>query len=111
MDQFIISNPTFAPHIGLVQLNRPKELNALNLELMGQLRDALVDLDNNPDIRCIIITGNERAFAAGADIKQMAGKNAIDMLKIDQFSTWDTIRRIKKPIIAAVSGFALGGGC
>lgn len=111
MDQFILSNPTFAPHIGLVQLNRPKELNALNLELMGQLRDALVDLDNNPDIRCIIITGNERAFAAGADIKQMAGKNAIDMLKIDQFSTWDTIRRIKKPIIAAVSGFALGGGC
>jgi enoyl-CoA hydratase len=111
MDQFILSNPTFAPYIGLVQLNRPKELNALNLELMGQLRDALVDLDNNPDIRCIIITGNERAFAAGADIKQMAGKNAIDMLKIDQFSTWDTIRRVKKPIIAAVSGFALGGGC
>lgn len=111
MDQFILSNPTFAPYIGLVQLNRPKELNALNLELMGQLRDALVELDNNPDIRCIIITGNERAFAAGADIKQMAGKNAIDMLKIDQFSTWDTIRRVKKPIIAAVSGFALGGGC
>jgi enoyl-CoA hydratase len=111
MDQFILSNPSFAPYIGLVQLNRPKELNALNLELMGQLRDALVELDNNEDIRCIIITGNERAFAAGADIKQMAGKNAIDMLKIDQFSTWDTIRRIKKPIIAAVSGFALGGGC
>ena len=97
--------------IGLVQLNRPKELNALNLELMGQLRDALVEFDENPDIRCIIVTGNERAFAAGADIKQMAGKNAIDMLKIDQFSTWDTIRRVKKPIIAAVSGFALGGGC
>ena len=96
--------------VGLVQLNRPKELNALNLELMGQLRDALVEMDENPDIRCIIVTGNERAFAAGADIKQMAGKNAIDMLKIDQFSTWDTIRRVKKPIIAAVSGFALGGG-
>lgn len=101
----------FAPMVGLVQLNRPKELNALNLELMGELRDALVAFDENPDIRCIIVTGNERAFAAGADIKQMAGKNAIDMLKIDQFSTWDTIRRVKKPIIAAVSGFALGGGC
>jgi enoyl-CoA hydratase len=110
MSQFILSNPDFAPMVGLVQLNRPKELNALNLELMGQLRDALVEMDENPDIRCIIVTGNERAFAAGADIKQMAGKNAIDMLKIDQFSTWDTIRRVKKPIIAAVSGFALGGG-
>jgi len=78
---------------------------------MGQLRDALQEMDANDAIRCIIVTGNERAFAAGADIKQMAGKNAIDMLKIDQFSTWDAIRRIKKPIIAAVSGFALGGGC
>jgi len=111
MTQFIISTPDYAPMVGLVQLNRPKELNALNLELMGQLRDALQEMDANDAIRCIIVTGNERAFAAGADIKQMAGKNAIDMLKIDQFSTWDAIRRIKKPIIAAVSGFALGGGC
>ena len=62
-------------------------------------------------VRVIIITGNEQAFAAGADIKQMADKTAIDMLMIDQFSTWDQIRKTKKPIIAAVSGFALGGGC
>jgi enoyl-CoA hydratase len=78
---------------------------------MAELCDALKDLDSNDDVRVIIITGDERAFAAGADIKQMAGKSAIDMLKIDQFSTWDQIRKTRKPIIAAVSGFALGGGC
>jgi len=109
--EFIISEPQHQPGIALVRLNRPKELNALNLELMGELRDALKELDNNDEVRVIIITGNERAFAAGADIKQMSGKTAIDMLQIDQFSTWDSIRKTRKPIIAAVSGFALGGGC
>jgi enoyl-CoA hydratase len=79
--------------------------------LMEEVRDALQALDKNDQVRVIIITGNEQAFAAGADIKQMADKSAIDMLLIDQFSTWDQIRRTKKPIIAAVSGFALGGGC
>lgn len=103
--------PLARPHVALIQLNRPKELNALNLQLMSELRDALKELDDNDEVRAIIITGNERAFAAGADIKQMAGKTAIDMLNIDQFSTWDQIRKTKKPIIAAVSGFALGGGC
>ena len=109
--EFILVTPQAQPHIALIQLNRPKELNALNLQLMGELRDALKELDDNDDVRAIVITGNERAFAAGADIKQMAGKTAIDMLNIDQFSTWDQIRKTKKPIIAAVSGFALGGGC
>ncbi|EJF10493.1 MULTISPECIES: enoyl-CoA hydratase-related protein [Pontibacter] len=109
--EFILVTPQARPHVALIQLNRPKELNALNLQLMGELRDALKELDDNDDVRAIIITGNERAFAAGADIKQMAGKTAIDMLNIDQFSTWDQIRKTKKPIIAAVSGFALGGGC
>jgi enoyl-CoA hydratase len=109
--EFILVTPQAQPHIALIQLNRPKELNALNLQLMGELRDALKELDDNDDVRAIIITGNTRAFAAGADIKQMAGKTAIDMLNIDQFSTWDQIRKTKKPIIAAVSGFALGGGC
>lgn len=108
---YIITEPAFAPHIALIRLNRPNELNALNLELMGELRDTLKALDQNDEVRVIIITGNERAFAAGADIKQMADKTAIDVLKIDQFSTWDQIKRTKKPIIAAVSGFALGGGC
>jgi len=97
--------------IALVELYRPKELNALNLQLMQELKDALVSMDNDPEIRVIVITGNDQSFAAGADIKQMADKGSMDMLKIDQFSTWDEIRKIQKPLIAAVSGFALGGGC
>ncbi|HAP01631.1 MAG TPA: enoyl-CoA hydratase [Bacteroidetes bacterium] len=111
MPEFIIVNPQAEKHIALIQLNRSKELNALNLQLMQELRDALKELDNNDEVRAIIITGNEKAFAAGADIKQMAGKSAIDMLNIDQFSTWDQIKKTKKPLIAAVCGFALGGGC
>lgn len=109
--QYILVNPQYAPQIALVQINRPKELNALSLEVMGEIRDALKLLDNDPEVKAIILTGNEKAFAAGADIKQMQGKGAIDMLKIDQFTTWDTIKKIRKPLIAAVSGFALGGGC
>ncbi|WP_291911423.1 enoyl-CoA hydratase-related protein [Chitinophaga sp. CB10] len=109
--QFIIIHHQVAPFVAHIQLNRPKELNALNLELMGELRDALKALDADDQVRAIVLSGNEKAFAAGADIKQMAGKTAIDMYNIDQFSTWDTIKKIKKPIIAAVSGFALGGGC
>lgn len=99
------------PNVALIELNRPKELNALNPQLMQEMRDALAALDKNDQVRAIIITGNEKAFAAGADIKQMSDKSAIDMLLLDQFSTWDQIRKTKKPIIAAVSGFALGGGC
>jgi enoyl-CoA hydratase len=109
--EFIHVTEQHEPSIALIQLNRPKELNALNLQLMQELRDALFHLDKNPAVKVIIITGNEQAFAAGADIKQMSDKSAIDMLTIDQFSTWDQIRKTKKPIIAAVSGFALGGGC
>lgn len=109
--EFILVEPQVAPFVALIRINRPKELNALNLQLMGEIRDALQLLDENEAVRAIVLTGNERAFAAGADIKQMAGRSAIDMLKIDQFSTWDGIRKTKKPIIAAVSGFALGGGC
>lgn len=109
--EYILVNPQHAKGVALIQLNRPKELNALNLQLMQEIKTALIQLDANDDVRAIILTGNERAFAAGADIKQMSGKGAIDMLKIDQFSTWDQIRKTKKPIIAAVSGFALGGGC
>src|SRR6187402_3617781 len=109
--EFIHLTEQHAPAVALIQLNRPKELNALNLQLMQELRDTLQQLDKNDSVRTIIITGNEQAFAAGADIKQMADKTAIDMLTIDQFSTWDQIRKTKKPIIAAVSGFALGGGC
>lgn len=109
--ELIIVTEQFQPGIALIQLNRPKELNALNPHLMGEVRDALLHLDKNENVKVIIITGNEQAFAAGADIKQMADKSAIDMQIMDQFSTWDQIRKTKKPIIAAVSGFALGGGC
>lgn len=109
--EFIITDHAFAEHVALIKLNRPKELNALNLQLMQEIKHALATFDADENIRCIIITGNERAFAAGADIKQMESRTAIDMLIIDQFETWDQIRKTKKPIIAAVSGFALGGGC
>ncbi len=109
--EFIKVTEQREPYVALIELNRPKELNALNKQLMEEVRDALSVLDKNDLVRAIIITGNEHAFAAGADIKQMADKSAIDMLLIDQFSTWDQIRKTKKPIIAAVSGFALGGGC
>jgi enoyl-CoA hydratase len=97
--------------VALIRLNRPKELNALNLELMDELVAAFKMLDDDETVRCIVITGNDKAFAAGADIKQMAGRTPIDMQKIDQFSKWDSIKRTRKPVIAAVSGFALGGGC
>src|SRR3954464_10161479 len=97
--EFILVTENYEKHVALIQLNRPKELNALNLQLMQELRDSLQTLDKNNDVRAIIITGNEQAFAAGADIKQMADKTAIDMLLIDQFSTWDQVRKTKKPII------------
>jgi len=95
----------------IVQFNRPEVLNAINMKLMEELVDALESFDKDHDVRAIIITGNEKAFAAGADIKEMADASAVDMLIRDQFARWDRIRKIKKPIIAAVSGFALGGGC
>ena len=109
--EFILTEAQYQPHIALIRLNRPKELNALNLQLMQEIKHALQEFDADDAVRCIIITGNERAFAAGADIKQMESRTAIDMLKIDQFETWDQIRKTKKPVIAAVSGFCLGGGC
>lgn len=109
--EFILVEEQAQPHIALIRLNRPKELNALNLQLMLELKSALQSLDQNDAVRCIIITGNEQAFAAGADIKQMESRTPVDLIKIDQFETWDQIRKTSKPVIAAVSGFALGGGC
>ncbi len=97
--------------VGVVTLNRPKELNALNIHLVGELADALEEFDRDDEIRCIVLTGaGERAFAAGADIKEMSDKSPIDML-LGGFENWNRIRRIKKPIIAAVGGYAFGGGC
>jgi enoyl-CoA hydratase len=102
---------TTEPGYAIVQFNRPEVLNALNRKLMEELVEALEALDNDDDVRCIIITGNEKSFAAGADIKEMADASAVEMLMRDMFARWDRIRKIKKPLIAAVSGFALGGGC
>ncbi len=109
--EFIKVNPQVEKYIALIELNRPKELNALSRELMLEIRDTLRVLDEDDNVRVVILTGGEKVFAAGADIKQMATATAIDMLNIDQFSTWDQIKKTKKPIIGAVSGFALGGGC
>lgn len=98
-------------HIALVRLNRPKVLNALSTDLMNELVDCMLELDQNPNVRVIILTGNERAFAAGADIAQMALASPIDQINDNRFRTWEMLRLITKPIIAAVNGFALGGGC
>ena len=95
----------------LVRLNRPKQLNALNGAVMDALCAALEELDRDDDVRAIVVTGNERAFAAGADIGEMAGATPIDMLITNRIGQWDRIRKVTKPVIAAVSGWALGGGC
>src|SRR3954454_10403404 len=97
-------------NVALVRLNRPQALNALNARLMDEVAGALEGYDEDDAIRVIIITGNERAFAAGADIKEMAGATAISMLQHTRFQQWERIRKIRKPLIAAVSGFCLGGG-
>ncbi|OLD10294.1 MAG: enoyl-CoA hydratase [Chloroflexi bacterium 13_1_40CM_3_70_6] len=98
--------------IAVVRLNRPEVLNALNEELLGELGVALGRLDEDDGIRCIVLTGSERAFAAGADIKEnFVAATPVTMLKQDLTTRWDVIRRVKTPIIAAVSGYALGGGC
>lgn len=95
---------------GLVRLNRPKVLNALNTQILRELIDALLTFDNDPNIGAIVISGSDRAFAAGADIMEMADSSAVEMLVRDNISLFDQVRLIKKPIIAAVSGWCLGGG-
>ncbi len=97
--------------VAIITLNRPKVLNALNQETMEELSAALETLEHDDAIRCIVLTGNDRAFAAGADVMEMAGATPVDMLSSYRFQQWERIRKIGKPIIAAVRGFALGGGC
>lgn len=97
--------------IGVVTLNRPTVLNALNTELMTELVAALREFDRDESVRAIVLTGSERAFAAGADIKEMADETTVTMMLKDNLAVWDQVTSIKKPIIAAISGFALGGGC
>jgi cyclohex-1-ene-1-carboxyl-CoA hydratase len=101
-----------ARRIGLAKLNRPKQLNALNDPLMDELGAALLAFDADDGIGCIVITGSEKAFAAGADIAAMAKYSYMDVHR-NEFITrnWETIRRVRKPVIAAVAGYAMGGGC
>lgn len=96
--------------VGLIRLNRPQALNALNNQLISELMSALEAFDRDPGIGAMVISGNERAFAAGADIKEMADASAVEMLNRDRISLFDRIMSIKKPVIAAVSGWCLGGG-
>ncbi|MGI4746986.1 MAG: enoyl-CoA hydratase [Janthinobacterium lividum] len=97
--------------VALITLNRPQALNALNQQVMRELVSALMRVDADPMIGCSVISGSTKAFAAGADIKEMSGQSYMDMFKSDWFAGWDALTAMRKPIIAAVAGFALGGGC
>ncbi|NWH09087.1 MAG: enoyl-CoA hydratase [Alphaproteobacteria bacterium] len=97
--------------VGIITLNRPAALNALNAELLQELTAALVEYERNDAIGCVVITGSPKAFAAGADIKEMAEKSYIAVYMDDMFAAWDAVARFRKPLIAAVAGYALGGGC
>ncbi len=98
-------------NIALVQLNRPKAMNALNSRLMQELGQALGELDADAAVRCIVVHGSERAFSAGADIDEMKTATPVEMLSRNWIEQWDKLNRLTKPIIAAVSGYCLGGGC
>jgi enoyl-CoA hydratase len=97
--------------VGVIRLNRPQQLNALNAALKGELGQAIDAFDADDAIGCMLITGNDKAFAAGADIKEMADKSFIEAFLGNFAGTWDRASRARKPIVAAVAGFALGGGC
>ena len=110
-DELILVERQAEQRTALVRLNRPKQLNALNGQVMDALCEALEELDRDEGVRAIVVTGNERAFAAGADIGEMADATPIEMLKTNRIGQWDRIRKVTKPVIAAVNGWALGGGC
>jgi enoyl-CoA hydratase len=98
-------------HVGLITFNRPKALNALNAALIDELNLALDAYEADDDVRAIVITGSERAFAAGADVNEMSEKSFIDVVRDDFIAPWERVTRCRKPVIAAVAGYALGGGC
>jgi enoyl-CoA hydratase len=106
-----ILTETPMPGVGLVRLNRPQALNALNSQLTAELFQALEAFDADESIKCMVLTGSDKAFAAGADIKQMENTDAVTMFAGSDFTDWARFTRLRKPMIAAVSGWALGGGC
>jgi enoyl-CoA hydratase len=110
-EQLVLVERDEARKVALLRFNRPKQLNALNGQVMDELCTALEALDRDDAIRVMVVTGNERAFAAGADIGEMATASPIDMLRGNRIAQWDQVRRIGKPVIAAVAGWCLGGGC
>ena len=110
-EQLVLVERQAEQRTALVRLNRPKQLNALNGPTMDALCAALEELDRDDAVRAIVVTGSERAFAAGADIGEMADATPIDMLASNRIGQWDRVRRITKPVIAAVNGWCLGGGC
>jgi enoyl-CoA hydratase len=97
--------------VGVIRLNRPQALNALNSRLNNELGHAVAAFDADAGIGCMLLTGSEKAFAAGADIKEMASKSAVEVFMSDFTGGWDAVARARKPVVAAVAGFALGGGC
>ena len=108
-DEFVLTE--VHDRVGLARLNRPDAYNALNSQLMARLGEALAAWDADPAIGAMVVTGNDRAFASGADVREMSAASAVDMLNSNRIGSWDRLARMKKPVIAAVSGFALGGGC
>jgi len=110
INSYYIDNPE-GLSVCIIEINRPKAKNALNTETMCEIVEVLEQVDKDNTTGCTVITGNKEAFSAGADIKEMAEAGAVDMYIKDQFAVWDKLRKIKKPFIAAVSGYALGGGC
>ena len=100
-----------AKKTAIVTLNKPKELNALSYDFLNELNVALHELDKNEHVNCMVLTGSERAFAAGADIKTLAELSPVGVWQMDMYGLWQSLKQLKKPVIAAVAGFALGGGC
>lgn len=111
MNDFMTITVSAEERIGTIRLNRPEALNALNADLMDEVVRAAVEFDADPEIGAILLSGSEKAFAAGADIKEMASKDFAEMYSRDWFARWDEFARLRTPVVAAVSGYALGGGC
>lgn len=111
MNDFMTITVSADERIGTIRLNRPEALNALNADLMDEVVRAAVEFDADPEIGAILLSGSEKAFAAGADIKEMASKDFAEMYSRDWFARWDEFARLRTPVVAAVSGYALGGGC